>query len=102
MGASIIAVLDTFSVNRFPSVMYIPSRIHTAAVDFATYPLAQIQALNFRKFFYEITVDPKVPRDGPIFWLGLEARDPLAPAMPIFPPKLNFSQKNGQIMISHH
>ena len=29
--------------------------------------------------FFEITVAPKVPPDKPIFWLGLEPRDPSAP-----------------------
>ena len=56
-----------------------------------------VQPLNFRKHFSEITVDPKVPPDGPTFWSGLEARDPLTPAWrqrPFSRQKLNFFQKS--------
>ena len=49
-------------------------------IDFKIQSLRGVQALNFRKLFSEITVEPKVPPDKPTFWLGLEARDPLAPA----------------------
>ena len=27
-----------------------------------------VQALNFQKHYFEITVDPKVPSTGPTFW----------------------------------
>ena len=60
---------------------------------------------KFSKTFSEITVDPKVPPDGPTFWSGLEARNILAPAWrprPFSRQSLFFFQKNVQIMISHH
>ena len=64
----------------------------------ATFPKFKegVLALNFRKLFSEITVHLKVPPDEPIFWSGLEAQDPLAPAWrpcPFSRQKLNFFQK---------
>ena len=53
-----------------------------------------VQALNFRKHFSGITVDPiiKVPPDGQTFCNGIEARDHLA-ATPIFPSKIELFRK---------
>ena len=35
---------------------------------------------KFKKTFFEIMVDPKVPPSEPIFWSGFETRDLSAPA----------------------
>ena len=39
-----------------------------------------VQARKVWKQFIEITVDPKGPPSGPIFWSGLQAPDPLMPS----------------------
>ena len=43
----------------------------------------EVQALNFLKHFFEITVDPKVPPGGPTFWQNTQQQKNT---------KLNFSQ----------
>ena len=64
-----------------------------------------IQARNFWKQVFELTVDRKGPPSWLSFWSGLEAPNPFAPR---WRPRLfsrqksDFFQKSIKIMISHH
>ena len=55
-----------------------------------------VQLENFENRFFEITVVPKGPSSGPIFWSGLErshTHDAGVVATPIFLPKIYFFSK---------